>query len=181
MNVNTAWNEFGIRNGCDSILELKAILAAYNSNVTLSAIGCLILNDICFFDSPVAPATVGLIFPRQVVKLKYYNTPDPFLSHEAISYTGPFVLVNATDKTKNIHLMSERVGQPPQNGLLLRIDLHKMYDSGLLTIDQNYTVHISKKVTSPDYTKFNGNTISLPKDKKQASIIKCYHGKNERI
>lgn len=206
MDVDAAWNEFGIRNGCDSILELKSRLAAYNSNVTLSAIGCLILNDICFFDSPVDPANVGLSFPREVVKFKYYrDTTDPFLSHEAISYTTPFALVHSTDKTKKNHLMSERVGQPqfkldisnaygykccisgevtpellqaahiqsyinkdsnhPQNGLLLRIDLHKMYDSGLLTIDEDYKVHISRKVTSPDYTMFDGKTIALPKNK----------------
>ena len=47
---------------------------------------------------------------------------------------------------------------------MLRIDLHKMYDCGLLTIDESYKVHISKKITSPDYTMFDGIGISLPKD-----------------
>lgn len=52
-----------------------------------------------------------------------------------------------------------------QNGLLLRVDLHKMFDSGLLAIEENYRVIVSKIVTSEYYQSFNGKPISLPCDK----------------
>ena len=49
-----------------------------------------------------------------------------------------------------------------QNGLLLRIDLHKLFDNGLLYIDDEYKVHISPLIKSEDYRKFEGQRIALP-------------------
>ncbi len=49
-----------------------------------------------------------------------------------------------------------------QNGLLLRIDLHKLFDSGLLYIDDQYYVHVSSLVASPYYQQYNGKKITLP-------------------
>lgn len=49
-----------------------------------------------------------------------------------------------------------------QNGLLLRIDIHKLFDSGLLYIDQTYHVHVSPLVKTPEYSKLEGRQISLP-------------------
>lgn len=49
-----------------------------------------------------------------------------------------------------------------KNGLLLRVDLHKLYDNGLLYIDDFYAVHVSPEVKSEYYQKLNGKIISLP-------------------
>lgn len=49
-----------------------------------------------------------------------------------------------------------------QNGLLLRIDLHKLYDSGLIYIDENYTVHVSPQISSSHYRQYHGKLINLP-------------------
>lgn len=49
-----------------------------------------------------------------------------------------------------------------QNGLLLRIDLHKLYDNHLLFIDSDYKIHISTFVASDFYRSLNGNTIVIP-------------------
>ena len=38
-----------------------------------------------------------------------------------------------------------------QNGILIRVDLHRLYDSGLLFIDSNYIVHISPLIESTTY------------------------------
>ena len=54
-----------------------------------------------------------------------------------------------------------------QNGLLLRIDIHKLFDSGLLYIDNHYKVHVSSLVKSKDYDKYNKKKIKLPKNKTQ--------------
>ena len=51
-----------------------------------------------------------------------------------------------------------------QNGLLLRIDLHKLFDSGLLKIDQNYLVHISSQLQSGNYRTYDKKRILLPKN-----------------
>jgi putative restriction endonuclease len=49
-----------------------------------------------------------------------------------------------------------------QNGVLLRVDLHRLYDSGLLFIDSNYIVYISSLIKSTTYQQYNGQRISLP-------------------
>jgi len=52
-----------------------------------------------------------------------------------------------------------------QNGLLLRVDLHKLFDNGLLYIDSDYIIHISPYLKSDYYRNFHGETIRLPKNK----------------
>ena len=55
------------------------------------------------------------------------------------------------------------------NGLLLRSDMHKLFDSGYLTITQDYRVEVSKRIREEfengrEYYKFHGNQLlTLPK------------------
>ena len=51
-----------------------------------------------------------------------------------------------------------------QNGLLLRTDIHKLFDKNLLFIDRSYKVRISSYVKSLDYQHLNGRAISMPKN-----------------
>jgi putative restriction endonuclease len=51
-----------------------------------------------------------------------------------------------------------------QNGILLRVDLHRLFDCGLLYIDEDYIIHISSILTNELYTKFQGHKISLPQN-----------------
>lgn len=51
-----------------------------------------------------------------------------------------------------------------QNGLLLRADLHKLFDVGLVRIDEDYTVIVDDRVTSEYYRRYNGICLRLPKD-----------------
>ena len=48
------------------------------------------------------------------------------------------------------------------NGLLLRVDFHKLYDRNLMYIDEYYVVHISQLIDNQEYRKFHGNRISIP-------------------
>ncbi|HRZ76251.1 MAG TPA: HNH endonuclease, partial [Bacteroidales bacterium] len=54
------------------------------------------------------------------------------------------------------------------NGLLLRADLHKLFDSGYITVNDTYTIEISKRIKEEfengrDYYKYHGQSlISLP-------------------
>lgn len=51
-----------------------------------------------------------------------------------------------------------------QNGILLRIDIHRLFDTGLLYIDEDYIVHVSLNLTNEFYHKFSGTKINLPKN-----------------
>jgi len=52
-----------------------------------------------------------------------------------------------------------------QNGLLLRVDLHRLYDSGLIYIDKNYTIQVSSFLNDTLYEEFNEQKIILPRNK----------------
>ena len=58
-----------------------------------------------------------------------------------------------------------------QNGVLLRADLHNLFDRGLLTIDDRYIVRVAPEVRSdPQYRKFHAKKlVVLPKKSLQPS------------
>ena len=49
-----------------------------------------------------------------------------------------------------------------QNGLLLRVDIHRLYDNRLIFIDGQYIVHVSEQITSEQYRQYHGRKIRLP-------------------
>ena len=72
------------------------------------------------------------------------------------------------------------------NSLLLRSDLHKLFDSGYLTITQNLKVEVSKRIkvefqNGKEYYKFHGNDLyNLPnrlKDKPETRFVE-WHNQN---
>jgi hypothetical protein len=50
------------------------------------------------------------------------------------------------------------------NSIVLRSDLHRLFNSGLLSISPNYTVIISRKVHSTLYTVYNDSKLSFPEE-----------------
>src|SRR5262249_44800434 len=52
----------------------------------------------------------------------------------------------------------------PQNGLPLRLDLHALFDGGLLTIDSDLRVKVSPHLKGESYRRLAGNAIRLPKN-----------------
>ena len=64
-----------------------------------------------------------------------------------------------------------------QNGLLLRVDIHKMFDSGLIAINKDYEIIISSEITTDYYHNLAGRKITLPDDiadypSKEALVLK---------
>lgn len=52
------------------------------------------------------------------------------------------------------------------NGLLLRADLHVLFDLHLPTIDKDYLVSIYPSVRKPPYRALHGKSLRLPVSKK---------------
>ncbi|NYE28533.1 hypothetical protein HDE78_001485 [Rhodanobacter sp. K2T2] len=50
------------------------------------------------------------------------------------------------------------------NGLLLRSDIHTLYDLQHLWIDGQFIVHIAASLRGTDYEQFDGKTLRLPKN-----------------
>lgn len=49
-----------------------------------------------------------------------------------------------------------------RNGLLLRADLHNLFDGYRISIDENFRVHVSSTVSDREYQKFHGRKLALP-------------------
>ena len=52
-----------------------------------------------------------------------------------------------------------------QNGILLRADIHTLFDLDLLRIDENYLIHIDKSIEYKEYKKLDLKYLRLPKNK----------------
>jgi putative restriction endonuclease len=52
-----------------------------------------------------------------------------------------------------------------QNGLCLRTDLHKLFDAGLITLDDNYRLVVSEHLISKEYAAYHGQEILLPSER----------------
>jgi putative restriction endonuclease len=52
----------------------------------------------------------------------------------------------------------------PTNGLLLRADVHKLFDLGLMAVDtSNWTEIVSPELASTEYAELHGKTLLLPR------------------
>ena len=58
-----------------------------------------------------------------------------------------------------------------QNGLFLRVDFHTLFDAGLITINDEFKICISRYLTSEYYSKYAGQKIRLPSAQLRPSII----------
>lgn len=63
-----------------------------------------------------------------------------------------------------------------RNGLLLRADIHRLFDAYLIGINPNsLTIHISPKIDDPIYTQYEGKKISLGEDEDISLAAIQYH------
>lgn len=211
MTREEAWERYGTGNGVNSLAGLTERVGrwtAKNSKVLVnstSLIGSIELTDIVTLAEAeyVDPNRLGALFPRQVVKLKYFNGVDRLLPDApVVAATGTdFDLV--TDKpdrryfsrkhrpgqaafrnrilsnygkscaisgvsvvdlleASHIQPYVNRKSDHPQNGICLRVDLHRLFDAGLMTIDATNMVVVSPQLAGTDYAHFNGGPAKLP-------------------
>ena len=52
-----------------------------------------------------------------------------------------------------------------QNGICLRVDIHKLFDNGLISINNDYRVVVSSMLKSTEYERIDGKKIKLPNNK----------------
>jgi putative restriction endonuclease len=50
-----------------------------------------------------------------------------------------------------------------QNGICLRVDLHRLFDNGLFSITDDFKIIVSKKLSDGPYSKIDGRSLRLPK------------------
>lgn len=91
---------------------------------------------------------------------------DDFRRSLFVAYSGKCCITGESTKEvlQAAHIQSyiDKRSHHVQNGLLLRADFHLLYDSGLMTVLEDYTIRISHKIESKYYQSFNGKKINLP-------------------
>ena len=213
--VSMAWEAFGIKNGAESLEELKQKIARYRQDESTYQddfyIGCIILEQPFFlpeekwipappdwrgsiqsgkrYDLSVEP---GLTIVRQ---LQRTNVSSQRIHEEPARYGEPTAVlprlgqgafrVLVTDAYERhcaisgekilpvldaAHIKSYKEGGEHlvTNGVLLRQDIHTLFDKGYLTITPEYRVEVSRRLreefdNGKDYFRFHGQPISLPR------------------
>lgn len=64
----------------------------------------------------------------------------------------------------HLHDHAKGGSSDPSNGIILRKDLHGLFDSGLLQLDLNGKVRLDASVTDPDYARYKGIILSSRAD-----------------
>ena len=216
MKASDAWRVYGRDNGVENLSELISRTDGYKSKNTKKEltidpeIGCILLKDPEFYDNNnfKTDEEEGISFPKQVVKLKYFNKREKIISKEkvtTIKVSKSFELIDSSKVKRKQLTQKERKGQAGfrrdilkiydnscsvtgitqkevleaahiqgyvneesnnvQNGICLRVDIHKLFDNGLITIDSEYKVLISTMLKSTEYESLNGKKINLPQNK----------------
>jgi putative restriction endonuclease len=223
-----AWRLYGLSNGTDSESELVRKIELFASKRSKSftpssdpIIGCIELAEVVTLDDTrlVTPAECGHSFPKEVVKLKYFDEPDGIAARIdlPISSASPFVVV-VGDPTRKPARRKDRKGQSqfrreilrnygskccvsgvsvealleaahiqpyidersnhPQNGICLRVDLHRLFDAGLLTITADFTIQISGILAGTTYAALAGTKIRLPSNSAHLPSIAAIDDRN---
>lgn len=87
---------------------------------------------------------------------------------KAYNYRCAITGCNAQEALEAAHIRaySETGNNHPSNGLLLRADLHILFDLNLISIEpETMTVHIVPKLRSTSYGELHGKCLQLPNDK----------------
>ncbi len=93
---------------------------------------------------------------------------QPKFRADLIGAYGGRCAVTATrieDLLEAAHIVPHREGTNYRvsNGLLLRADIHTLYDLHLLSVDERHRVHLSKRLMTSDYMLLHGTTLkTLP-------------------
>lgn len=106
---------------------------------------------------------------RDIIERKKRTTSPKFKKMILEAYNGTCAITGETTKAvlEACHIQDfindER--NHYQNGLLLRVDIHRLFDKGLIQVNEDYTISVSSKVISEEYQRYNGTKIMLPKNK----------------
>ncbi|MNK33957.1 hypothetical protein D3C87_524560 [compost metagenome] len=106
--------------------------------------------------------------PREdnVYVVKYRNGQSVFKGKILKAYNNTCCITGETmpELLEAVHIQkyANKYSNHVQNGVLLRVDIHRLFDSNLLIVDKDYTIRISSLVTDEYYKHFDGKKINLP-------------------
>lgn len=122
---------------------------------------------------------------KDIIEVKKRQSATRFRKMISIIYEGKCAITGeeTTEVLDACHIQVYKNDESnhSQNGILLRTDLHKLFDMGLLMIDDKLTVTISNKIKSEYYLQLNGLRIKLPKKKENHPSLEALRDHNKRF
>jgi hypothetical protein len=106
---------------------------------------------------------------KEIIELKKRKSASKFKKMISEAYEGTCAITGEnTEAVLEACHIQEFINEESdhyQNGILLRVDIHRLFDKGLIQIKEDYTVSVSSEVISDYYQSLNGMKILLPKNK----------------
>jgi integrase len=120
---------------------------------------------------------------KDIVERKKRNTAPKFKKMILEAYEGTCAVTGETTEAvlEACHIQNfiNEESDNYQNGLLLRVDIHRLFDKGLIQLNEDYTLSVSSRVVSDYYQLYNGTKLILPKNKNWLPSKKVLRYRNE--
>jgi len=153
--MQLAWDSFGRANGVLSFDKLRNAIADYRPGTIvgpMTNIGCTILVEPVFF-----PPDLWFDVPSSLAVTEAYGRQCAITDGKVLP---------ALDAA-HIKPFSEGGLHANSNGILLRKDIHSVFDAGYATVDEDYCFLVSKKVkevfnNGEEYLRLDGKALRRP-------------------
>jgi len=213
--LSVAWEVFGRGNGCNSFADLQRMILSYRKNDgnINPTIGCIVLTNPIFFE-PKDWIKPPEDWSKNIVQGKSYSSEEQaggalwmkierllekYLFSEGNEKKTQLILEEPSVQYGNSILAKVRLGQAAFRVLVtdaykrkcaisgLRSDLHKLFDSGYLTITTDLRVEVSRRIkeefqNGKEYYRYHGNSIvNLPQRIRDKPDPKFVQWHNEHV
>lgn len=123
---------------------------------------------------------------RRVRTIKVRRGQSEFRSALLGAYDGKCAVTGSRikDLLEAAHIVPHAQGTNYRvsNGILLRADIHTLYDLHLLSIDERYRVHLSKLLQTSEYLRYHGkDLLALPSTSGQQPSAENLRARHERF
>jgi putative restriction endonuclease len=142
-----------------------------------------VVRDLLPCDAPLSPrfGQPQLIMPRLGQGSFRVIVTDCYQRRCAITNSPVLCTLDAV----HIRPYAKEGPHAPENGLLLRQDLHTLFDRGYLTVSPEYRLEVSRRIREEfengrEYYALHGNQIRLPQetDRRPATDYLSWHNEN---
>jgi putative restriction endonuclease len=165
LRVSEAWSMLGEANGAVSLERMRERIAHYRREPIGPhddpEIGCVFIRDVTFFPDDMAQDPPPG-FALNIVQGKGYDMAD---SHGHCAITGN--KIRPVLQAAHIRPVSSGGENRLDNGMLLRSDVHRMFDDGYLAVDPAHRLVVSPRLRADfgngeEFYAKAGTIIELP-------------------
>jgi hypothetical protein len=130
------------------------------------------------------PGLVQERMERRIRSIKERQGQSKFRATLLKIYRGrcAFTGVAVEDVLQAAHIIPYKgsLTNNPQNGILLRSDLHILFDLRLITVDDDYTIKVDETLQTTHYARLHGKKMRLPETPahRPSRLALSWHRKN---